>query len=92
MPSGTVILAIAASPLRNTCAPPSPLPGMLVTTGRNGGVLASSIASSPPRARAQIARSRLAVITSSTSSSRIITSRLVCPATKRRSPRSPKIE
>ena len=55
----------------------------------NGGVFESSTVRSWPRATAQTRRSRLAVITSSTSISRCATTRLVCPPTNLRSARPP---
>ena len=64
------------------CSPFGPRPGLLVLTGMNGGVFASSTTRSLPWATAQIRLSRLAVITSSTSISRWATTRLVWPSVK----------
>lgn len=69
-----VMSLTASSPVRNLCSPPGSGPGLFVFTGTNGGRLLSSGLASCPLAAAQMTVSRLAVITSSTSSSRWTTS------------------
>ena len=69
-----VMALMESGPLRNRCLPPGPAPGLLVVTGTKAGMLESSGLSACPFAAAQMTLSRLATITSSTSSSRCTTS------------------